>query len=408
MTLNKTNSTGQDIRRNSWAFYIRALSIFRQNPRILQASLRHELLRKVVVPVVRRWQLRRCSLPATLSLNITRRCNLSCHMCIQHRHNKGNNSNLPWYDGKQELPLSDWINVLDQAVRFRPVISVIGGEPTLYSHFRELLQALGDRKMCFELTTNGLTLAGLAEELVAQDPFIVNISIDGPEEVHDKVRGASGSFRKSVKGIKALVAERHRQQKANPFIILNCTISKVNLDSVDQMIELALDLGVDRIQFLHVVFDAKANVEQHNALCTPQWAEKHGFKLIAPSMPEGEYYENLLTVEDLSQLQKKLESIRKQARGRIPVGFQPDLGSDEIYPYYQDLDYPYPAVCNSLWASQRIMPDGSFSPCLHVVVGNIKEQSLKQMWNSPQMWGFRETVSRNLLPACVRCCSRTY
>ncbi len=391
-----------------WSFYQRSIGVLLQNPHIVQACLKHEFKRNIGMPLVRRFNPRRSVSPGLLSLNITRRCNLNCHMCIQHRHDRGDSSNLPWYDGNQDLPLSAWIDVLDQAARFRPVVNVIGGEPTLYPHFRELIQAIGERKLCFEVTTNGLLLTGLAEELVRQRPFIIFVSIDGPEDVHDEVRGLKGCFQKATEGIRALVEERKKQKKAAPYIFLNCTISKVNLDTIDQMVDLAVDLGVDTLQFLHVVFDTKSNVDRHNDICTSQWAQEHGFNLIAPSMPEGEYYEHLLTEEDVATLTEKIALIREQARGRMELRFIPELDSAKMTPYYFDLDYPFPNRCNSLWLSQRIMPDGSFSPCLHVVAGNIKEQSLLEMWNGEQMGGFRSLIDKGLYPACVRCCSRSF
>jgi hypothetical protein len=61
-----------------------------------------------------------------------------------------------------------------------------------------------------------------------------------------------------------------------------------------------------------------------------------------------------------------------------------------------------------VWQKARILPDGSFSPCMHVVFGNIREQPLMAMWNGPAMGRFRRILSTRLFPACVRCCNRGF
>jgi radical SAM protein with 4Fe4S-binding SPASM domain len=61
-----------------------------------------------------------------------------------------------------------------------------------------------------------------------------------------------------------------------------------------------------------------------------------------------------------------------------------------------------------MWQKARIMPDGTFSPCMHVVFGNIQDRSLMKMWNGSAMARFRDILSKRLFPACVRCCNRGF
>jgi MoaA/NifB/PqqE/SkfB family radical SAM enzyme len=258
------------------------------------------------------------------------------------------------------------------------------------------------------LQTNGTLLNKVADFLVEQGVEMVTVSLDGPMEVHDDIRGQQQAFSLTTAGIAALVAARNRRGRPNPILLLNCVISKANLAYLDRMVPLALELGADILQLQHTMFNSAANVARHNRWLSPQFARGQGLELIAPSIPEGEFYESEIGAADLPGLLSGLEQARNQARDRLKLQFLPNLPSRLIAPYYLDLDHPFRPECNSLWKGCRILPDGTISPCLHVVAGNITQQSFQEIWNGPQMRRFRQIINRRLLPGCARCCSRSF
>ncbi len=346
--------------------------------------------------------------PANVGINLTRRCNLKCKMCLQNRHIQVNKSELYWYDSSRELPLSAWLNLVDEMASFRPWVSVTGGEPLLYPHFRELIRAAKGKSLPIDLTTNGLLLADLAEFVVDQRIELVHISVDGPEEVHEQIRGLKGAFHRTITGIQSLVEARRKGNSYGPIIAMNCTMTRSNLHILDQMVPMALSLGVDLIQFIHPFFTTRARAQDHNAIFSPEWAKARGLNLVPPSLPEGEYYESELGAQDLLVLKAALEKARSQANGRIAFKVLPGLNYDLLHPYYLDMDYPFSRVCKALWSKCRVLPDGTVSPCMHVVAGNITEHSLMELWNGPQMARLREMVAKGLFPACDRCCNRKF
>jgi MoaA/NifB/PqqE/SkfB family radical SAM enzyme len=95
-------------------------------------------------------------------------------------------------------------------------------------------------------------------------------------------------------------------------------------------------------------------------------------------------------------------------RNRLKLLFLPNLPFALLKPYYLDLTHPFPQACNALWKGYRILPDGTASPCLHLVAGNIATQPFLEIWNGPQMRRFRQIISCRLFPGCARCCSRSF
>ena len=345
--------------------------------------------------------------PSYISLNPTRRCNLKCRMCIQHRHTPERPRDLPWYRPDQELPLEAWIPLLDELTGWRPILFITGGEPLLYPHILELIEEAKKRNLLVHLQTNGLLLEKVADQLVALGVEMVTVSIDGPPAVHDYIRGP-GTFERSARGLTALRAARAHRQSPVPVVDIRCTISQDNVAALGQLPSVALELGVDLLQFTHTIFLSQDLVARHNRLLTPAWAESHGLTLIQPSIPAGEYYESGIGPETLPIILSGLREVKEKARGRLKVLFSPALPLDLIAPYYLDLNYPFPQACRALWRSCRILPDGTVSPCLHLVMGNITKEPLREIWNNSCMQNFRKIIATQLLPGCARCCQRGF
>jgi MoaA/NifB/PqqE/SkfB family radical SAM enzyme len=389
------------------SLFTRALKLIWRTPRMAQTLLWEEYRKRFGIDLDRRFRDGLSGPPVSLNLHLTRRCNLKCVMCEQHRHTPGP-TGLSWYDPLRELPLSTWVGLLDQVAAFRPRLYLTGGEPTLYPHFAAFLTEAKQRGFVVHIQTNGTLLDRVADTLVAEGVELVTVSLDGPLEVHDAIRGQAGAFRKTCEGIKALAAARDRQRSPGPIILINCVISKASLPTLDQMVPLAHELGADVLQIQHTIFNTATNVQRHNLALSPEFAARTELDLTSPSIPEGEYYESKITPADLPGLLDQFREARRLAKNRLKLLFLPNLPRDLLEPYYLDLTHPFPQVCKSPWKVCRILPDGTVSPCLHLVAGNIATQPFPEIWNGPRMRRFRQIISRRLFPGCVRCCSRSF
>ena len=146
------------------------------NPDFIKPYLRLAYRMKVGMPLERRLRNGYAAPPARIEVNLTRRCNLKCLMCIQHRHSYDIQDEPPWYDAARELPLEAWTALLSQAAEFRPWINISGGEPMLYTHFDDFIQAARERKLPVQINTNGVLLAKSADFLVSSGVGVVSLS----------------------------------------------------------------------------------------------------------------------------------------------------------------------------------------------------------------------------------------
>lgn len=102
-------------------------------------------------------------------------------------------------------------------------LNITGGEPTDREDLVDVIRVFKDecpRLLFVNFTSNGLNpqrLKQMAESIVKLNfgKVVINISLDGPPEVNDKVRGVDGSFKsamesflllKNVKGLKTKLA----------------------------------------------------------------------------------------------------------------------------------------------------------------------------------------------------------
>ena len=127
-----------------------------------------------------------------LQWHITERCNLRCAHCYQNG-----------YSG-EELRFEDLLSVLGQfkdslrlwrnkARRFqvRGHITVTGGEPFVRRDFLDLLEVFSANRehFSFAILTNGSFIdTAMARRLRKLGPTFVQVSIEGTQATHDKIR----------------------------------------------------------------------------------------------------------------------------------------------------------------------------------------------------------------------------
>jgi len=134
-----------------------------------------------------------------LSIEVTTRCNSSCLHCFV-RSSISRRSNLP-VDLVQEI----MVEAYDAGYRH---LHITGGEPLLWEGLFETLDYGFDvgYETIFMNTNGTLITEEISKRLADYGGFSISISLDGPEDLHDRIRG-KGSHRRTMKGIeKALHA----------------------------------------------------------------------------------------------------------------------------------------------------------------------------------------------------------
>ncbi|MCX6348119.1 MAG: radical SAM protein, partial [Candidatus Aureabacteria bacterium] len=166
--------------------------------------------------------------PLTVSFNLTHLCNLRCGMCGQWRRQDTGKGAL--------LPLSELKRIVDESALFRPKIYIWGGEPLLHPAIIPFLEYLKALKLYTVVNTNGFLLDRFAADFVRIGVDSLDISLDGPPEVHDRVRGVPGTFERLWAGVEKVGEEARRQGKKRPLLKAVSVITEATLDRLGDLL----------------------------------------------------------------------------------------------------------------------------------------------------------------------------
>ncbi|AXC13035.1 Fe-S protein, radical SAM family [Acidisarcina polymorpha] len=265
-----------------------------------------------------------------------------------------------------------------------------GGEPLLNRELEAICTFFRDLGLHLTLLTTGLLLQKKAAIVAAGFDDII-ISIDGPPEIHDRIRNVSGAFRVIQKGILAVRALR-------PEMPISCrtTVQKLNYAHLRATVSAARSLGLNSISFLAAdVSSAAFNREEPWALERQEevaLSRAELMKLEDEIELLIETYQEDIKSGFVTESQAKLRRIANRFRERID-------GSPTKAP-----------ICNAPWVSAVMEVDGSVRPCFfHPSVGNAHQLPLEEAINTDAALSFRSRLKVASNPTCQRCvCSLNY
>jgi len=188
-------------------------------------------------------------MPLTCGMYLTSKCNFKCWFCNIWRKTKP--QTLPFEKAKSI------VKELGQSGCY--YLSASGGEPLLADYLLELLvyaKKTGVRYTHF--VTNGYLLDdNIAKDIAKARIDDISISIDGPQDFHDKNRACDGAYAKAINAIKSL-----KEYAPSTKIVLNSIIFPEDPTKCLHVVELANKLNVyAKFQPLnqHYQFNKKSN-----------------------------------------------------------------------------------------------------------------------------------------------------
>jgi MoaA/NifB/PqqE/SkfB family radical SAM enzyme len=335
--------------------------------------------------------------PPYLSLTLTQACSLRCRMCAQW----GPHGYLRQADRRAEAPLDvdDWQKLIASIpTNSPPQVLLRGGEPLELPGFPRLLEAIRARGLSVSIDSNGVLLERLADELAAIGGFHVTVSLDGPPQVHDAIRGVPGTYERARRGVDALRTACARARTQVSFS-LNFTLGPDNLDHLAEFPDLA---RAWQVPVLCVVprywVDEHAGRDHERALAecgVAAWAFR-GFPHDAIAC-------------EPSHLKTQLETFRERLGEIEAYPFLP-LTDREYHDWLSRWDVPVGLQrCDNAWTLLDVQPSGDANFCVDFpdwTIGNVRESSLQSLWSGPRANAFRARLSQGLLPACHRCGSK--
>jgi len=160
--------------------------------------------------------------PTSIMIKLTNNCNFRCKFCSQ-----GESRNI-------NIDISLVKKVLDEA-KIYGVNEIIysGGEPLLYPSFKDVISYGKKLGLYQTLVTNGYLLNKYIPDCMDKISQI-GISLHGGELTHDSMVCFSGAYRKIAQNIEAI-----NRLENGPQITLNFTITKGNIDAIQEVISFA-------------------------------------------------------------------------------------------------------------------------------------------------------------------------
>lgn len=252
--------------------------------------------------------------PLSAGIEITNKCNFNCAYCYNEKH------------GNQDMKVKDFnkiISILETAGVFS--ISISGGEPLCHDKFKDICRIIKKSKLNTALMTNGYFIKKYAQ-LISTVFNQIYISIDGPENIHNKLRMG---FQVIIEGLKEIKIRK----------IMAVTLTKANSNYLEEIIKISKENSFDAI-CLFVLKPVGRGKEVNDTLS--------------------------LNGQDLQRIKKKITKLKQ----KIKITFA-DPTSESCYAGKQLL---------------YILPDGTVKPCAYspFKVGNILHEDWNTLWKKCQ------------------------
>ena len=279
--------------------------------------------------------------PITVNLELVNRCNLKCIMCYTINHK----------DSKATFQLAD-IDKLTKECKEHQLPAMIvglGSEALIYKNIREAIQKITEAGvMDLFLGTNGVLLKeDLSYFLVKNRIARVEISLDAATpETYLKIRGKD-ELLKVEENINKLLAVRNKLNSKLPIVRLCFCVQEQNVHEQEAFVE----KWKDKVDYLD--------------------------------------FQEMVDFSGVSNMRK--------------VNIDEFLGEDAHLKELKDAYCAYPFNSLSVWSNGDVTPCCSFYGKA-LVVGNVRDMPLKEIWLGEKMQTIRkQIISGKLNDVCYAC-----
>ena len=322
-------------------------------------------------------------------------CNLDCQYCFYLEKERLYPGTSDW--GMSDAVLAAFVRQTIDAHAAQPVVSFAwqGGEPTLrgVEFFERVVQLQQEyangKKIENAFQTNGILIDARWCAFLAEHAFLVGLSVDGPEALHDQYRRDRGGRPTFAAVMRALALLKQHGVAFNTLT----TVHRGNAHSPLEVYRFLRDTGSQFLQFIPIVERA---------------AEQPGIDSLT-----------LIEPTDAARAQVTPWSVDPVAYGDFLVAiFEEWVRRDVGRVFVQQFDVALeswcglePSLCvfrETCGSALALEHNGDLYSCDHFVypqhrLGNLMNASLGEMVSSPQQAAFGE-AKRDRLPAECRSC----
>ena len=291
------------------------------------------------------------SMPKEVCIILTYRCNAKCNMCNVWHH-----PTAP----QDEITIKE-IEKLPSGLRF---INITGGEPFIRQDITQIIETIRPKTDRIVISTNGFFTDRIVALCEKYPDLGIRISIEGLQKTNDAIRGISHGF---DRGLRTLLTLRRMGIKDIGF---GMTVQDMNCKDLIPLYELSNALNYEF-----------ATATLHNS----HYFHKLDNEIKDRDMVCGEF-------KKLIRELLKSRSVKKWFRAYFNYGLM-----NYIYGGRRFLR------CEMGTESCFLDPNGDLLACngmdVKVSMGNIKEKTFDEIWNSEQA-----AKVRNLVKTCQKQC----
>ncbi len=295
----------------------------------------------------------RLEAPLAMILQPTSECQTDCIYCYACRRKVPRD---------ELLPLGRIRELLDEAAGLGIYqINLCGGDGFCRDDFPSIIRECIARGMIVDISTKASISRRTAEELAEIGLDYIQVSIDSAcEATADRLYGVRGHFRKVAESIKNLVG-------AGIYTRTNSIVTPYNYDEISRTVAFLREAGIREMKFA----PAFRSFYRSNADCMLSLERKNEYKkrmaeLEAENREHGIsiYYDAMDDFTEMNAEAKKEYWFQKRPR------------------------------CSSGRCNLVIAPDGKVVPCEEApqteefFLGDVKNQSILDVWNAPAMIRF--------------------
>ena len=342
--------------------------------------------------------------PHSIAFVVTSKCNLRCKMCFQYglRAQRLGIKDNPILPPCKELVLSGIKEIVSKINRNysrsnKPSFYITGGEPFVRKDMFDIICYLHNQGNEIVVNTNfSLVNKNLLKKLANLKNLYLVVSLDGPQKIHDSIRGVKGLYKKVIGNL------RFYSEKGGNHVRINCTIFK------------------DNVGYIVDLYKALRGLNIHFCLNNVTWIDEKHIKIQEQlnkkyfGLREGVYLSKDLTVplDKIRVLKKEFVTVGKMAKKDKINVFQIGARYETLKNYYTNFN------CNIKNRTCRthnptILPNGDVRFCPGVtygigpVLGNLLKDSLADVLKKRRK--IEKIVNKRfrmgfIFPVCVKCC----
>lgn len=299
--------------------------------------------------------------------DLTSACNLKCRHCRE----KATTSSL-----KDDLSIEECKSVIDQLVaRNTHSLSIAGGEPIMSPIIWELLEYSHRKFERLAISSNGTLITSEIAQRLSLYVDYCQVSLDGAtRETHDLIRG-EGNFEKALRGIQCL-------KDSGVSLATRFTLHRGNMHEACAYVDLVASMGLSSAHIRRVIPSGNAKKYGLESLSPEELRDIVGGaiargKSVGIRVSSEESFCQIFFREDSRKKAVKIQAMKGKQVGGCAIGI----------------------------SSLYIMQNGivAYCPYLPVFCGDLRKESLDEIWKNSKMMRVARSIRQNLKGKCSAC-----